>query len=170
MLRTCCVHKVFWMSKQKQKTICVHNMFLTCSELGIFMYWTRNSMNNLSSYCGLVEAKMRASNKYLPVLSIFFRTYAPQSIGAGYPNESDGTLTYGNALRCSCLIYNPNRRNDIWRFGTYMFLHSGWHHLFWNIGIQLMVGEFTSLKGFSASNCDVGRWIFYIFFRFYIFY
>ena len=112
---------------------------------------------------------MRASNKYLPVLSIFFRTYAPQSIGAGYPNESDGTLTYGNALRCSCLIYNPNRRNDIWRFGTYMFLHSGWHHLFWNIGIQLMVGEFTSLKGFSASNCDVGSWIFYIFFCFFIF-
>ena len=30
-LRTCCVHKCFWMSKQKQKTICVHNMFSTCS-------------------------------------------------------------------------------------------------------------------------------------------
>ena len=27
-LRICCVHKLFWMSKQKQKkTICVHNMF-----------------------------------------------------------------------------------------------------------------------------------------------
>jgi len=77
---------------------------------------------------------------FLQFLFHVLATYAPQSIGAGYPNESDGTLTYGNALRCSCLIYNPNRRNDIWRFGTYMFLHSGWHHLFWNIGIQLMVG------------------------------
>ena len=48
--------------KTKQKTICVHNMFLICSELG-----TRNSMNNLSTYCGLVEAKMRASDKYLPL-------------------------------------------------------------------------------------------------------
>ena len=29
--RTCCVQKLFWMSKQKQKTICVHNMFWACS-------------------------------------------------------------------------------------------------------------------------------------------
>ena len=54
------------MSKQKQKTICVHNMFSPCSELGIFMYWTCNSMNNVS-YCGLVDAKIRASDKDLPV-------------------------------------------------------------------------------------------------------
>ena len=37
-------------------------------ELGIFMYWTCNSMNNLSSYCGLVDAKIRASDKDLPVV------------------------------------------------------------------------------------------------------
>ena len=37
-------------------------------ELGIFMYLTCNSMNNLSSYCGLVDAKIRASEKDLPVL------------------------------------------------------------------------------------------------------
>ena len=30
-LRTCCVHKLFWMSKQKQKPICVHNMLSSCS-------------------------------------------------------------------------------------------------------------------------------------------
>ena len=35
-------------------------------ELGIFMYWTCNSMNNLSSYCGLVDTKIRASDKDLP--------------------------------------------------------------------------------------------------------
>ena len=28
-------------------------------ELGIFIYWTCNSMNNLSSYCGLVDEKIR---------------------------------------------------------------------------------------------------------------
>ena len=44
MGRTCFVHK---MSKQKQKQICVHNMFSPCSELGVFMYWTCNSMKNL---------------------------------------------------------------------------------------------------------------------------
>ena len=32
-------------------------------ELGIFMYWTCNSMNNLLSYYGLVDAKIRASDK-----------------------------------------------------------------------------------------------------------
>ena len=29
-LRTCCVQKLFWMPKQKQKTIFVHSMFSTC--------------------------------------------------------------------------------------------------------------------------------------------
>ena len=31
MERTCCAHKLFWMSKQKQKTIFVHKMFWGCS-------------------------------------------------------------------------------------------------------------------------------------------
>jgi hypothetical protein len=42
-------------------------MFSPCSELGIFMYSTGNSMNNLLSYCGLVDAKIRASDIDLPV-------------------------------------------------------------------------------------------------------
>ena len=37
-------------------------------ELGFLMYWTCNSMNNLSSYCGLVDAKISASEKDLPVI------------------------------------------------------------------------------------------------------
>ena len=41
-------------------------------ELGIFMYWTCNSMNNLSSYFGLVDAKIRASEKDLHVLAFFY--------------------------------------------------------------------------------------------------
>ena len=36
-------------------------------ELGIFMHWTCNLMNNLSSYCGLIDSKIRASDKDLPV-------------------------------------------------------------------------------------------------------
>ena len=43
-------------------------------ELGIFMYWTCNSMNNLSSYCGLVDAKIRAFDKDLPVKVLFVQT------------------------------------------------------------------------------------------------
>ena len=65
--RTSCAHKLFWMSKQKQKTIFVHNMFSSCSELVVFMYWTGKSMNNLLSYCGLVDARISDSKRKLPV-------------------------------------------------------------------------------------------------------
>ena len=41
-------------------------VYTTCSELGIFMYWTRNSMNNLLSYYGLVDARISPSDKDLP--------------------------------------------------------------------------------------------------------
>jgi hypothetical protein len=43
------------------------NMFCPYSALVVFMYWTGNSMNNPLSYCGLIGAKTRASDKYLPV-------------------------------------------------------------------------------------------------------
>ena len=55
------------MSKQKQKTIYVHNMFSWCSELVVFMYWTGKSMNNLLSHCGLVDPRISASDKVLPI-------------------------------------------------------------------------------------------------------
>ena len=42
-------------------------VYTICSELVVFMYWTRNSMNNLSSYYGLVDARISASEKDLPV-------------------------------------------------------------------------------------------------------
>ena len=46
-------------------------MYTTCSEFVIFMYWIRNSMNNLLSYCGLVDTRISASEKDLPVLIPF---------------------------------------------------------------------------------------------------
>ena len=49
---------LFWHSKQFLHTI--------CSELVFFLYWTRNTMNNLSSY-GLTEARMTTYEKDLPV-------------------------------------------------------------------------------------------------------
>ena len=50
---------MFWHSEQF--------MYTTCSELVVFMYWTGKSMNNLLSYCGLVDARIRGSDKDLPV-------------------------------------------------------------------------------------------------------
>ena len=40
-------------------------MFSPCSEIRI--YWTCKSMNNCLSYCGLVDARISASEKDLPV-------------------------------------------------------------------------------------------------------
>ena len=42
-------------------------VYTTCTELAIFIYGTRNSINNLLSYCGLVDARISASEKDLPV-------------------------------------------------------------------------------------------------------
>ena len=41
------------------------------SELVVFKYWTRNSMNNLLSYCWLVDVRISASEKDLPVQNRF---------------------------------------------------------------------------------------------------
>ena len=49
------------------RTIFAHNMFSPCSELVVFMYWTGKSMNNLLSYCGLVDPRISACDKDLPV-------------------------------------------------------------------------------------------------------
>ena len=50
------------MSKQKKTFV-----YTTCSELVVFMYWTGKSMNNLLSYCGLVDSRICASDKDLTV-------------------------------------------------------------------------------------------------------
>ena len=47
-----------------RKNFCTQHVFPRF-ELGIFMYWTCN----LLSYCGLVDAKIRASDEDLPVIN-----------------------------------------------------------------------------------------------------
>ena len=51
---------LFWNSKQF--------MYTARSELVVFMYWIGKSMSTLLWYCELVNARIRASNKDLPVL------------------------------------------------------------------------------------------------------
>ena len=58
---TCCVQILFWMSKQK-------NNF--CTQHIVNLYFSGNSMNNLLSYCGLTDARMRVSEKDLSVMSM----------------------------------------------------------------------------------------------------
>ena len=45
--------------------------YTTCSDLVVFMYWTVKSIYNLLSYCGLVDARVSASEKDLPVCASF---------------------------------------------------------------------------------------------------
>ena len=56
-----CIKIVFWFWQSEQF------MYKTCSKLGIFMYWTRNSINDLLLYCGLFYTRISASEKDLPV-------------------------------------------------------------------------------------------------------
>ena len=46
-------------------------MYTTCSQLVFFLYWSQESMNNLSSYCGLTDSRMSNSEKDLPVCKTF---------------------------------------------------------------------------------------------------
>ena len=64
------------MSKQKQF------VYTTCSELVVFKYWTRNSMNNLLSY-GLVDARISSSDKDLPVSMYSVSTLALSRLSPG---------------------------------------------------------------------------------------
>ena len=57
---TCCLQILFWMSKQKQK----NNL---CTRLVVYLHFSWNSMNNILSYCGLTDSRMRASDTDLPV-------------------------------------------------------------------------------------------------------
>lgn len=38
------------------------------------------------------------------------------------------------------LLFNPNKKHEVWRFLTYMFVHSGYFHITFNVLIQLMLG------------------------------
>ena len=69
MRRTCCAHKLFFAFILASRTIFVHNM-----------YWTRNSMNNLLSYFGLVDATKCASDKDLPVQMQWGSLWLPSKV------------------------------------------------------------------------------------------
>ena len=38
------------------------------------------------------------------------------------------------------LLFNPNKKHEVWRFLTYMFVHSGYFHITFNVLIQVSKG------------------------------
>ena len=69
-------------SEQFMNTACSKLVvFMYCfgksmNNLVFYMYWTCNSMNNLLSYCGLVDARISASEIYLPVWDIWTKFFS----------------------------------------------------------------------------------------------
>jgi rhomboid-related protein 1/2/3 len=54
---------------------------------------------------------------------------------------SDEQTTTGVSIPIdSIFIYRPDKRCEIWRFITYMVIHSGYTHLIFNLIVQLLVG------------------------------
>ena len=66
MFRTCCVQKLIFCF-DIQNNICTRHV--------LNVNFSGNSMDNLSSYCGLNDARMRASEKDLPVLCMIFNHF-----------------------------------------------------------------------------------------------
>ena len=58
----CCVQKLFLFCFDIQNNICTQHV--------VNQYLSGNSINNLSSYCGSTDSRMRASEKYLPVINV----------------------------------------------------------------------------------------------------
>ena len=71
--------------------------------------------------------------------------YAGASIGSTYTDNNDSKRDFLDGLGKTPLIYHPCKREQIWRFFTYMLLHADPIHLGFNIGLQLLVGESSTV-------------------------
>ena len=98
-------------------------------------------------------------NAYLPFLTlalifIFISNYAGSSIGSTYTDNHDSKDDFLRGLGKTPLIYHPCKREEIWRFFTYMLLHADPIHLGFNVGLQLLVGEsfYKFLKLENSTN------------------
>ena len=78
-------------------------MYTTCSELVVFMYWTGKSMNNILSYCGLVDPRISASDKDLPVIMDSWQYYKGSKWFLGPPKDQKNSLIIGSL--CSAIKY-----------------------------------------------------------------
>lgn len=55
-------------------------------------------------------------------------------------NKGESVGPNGPVYHEGKLIFNPNRKWEVWRFLTYMFVHSGYFHIIFNLLIQLTLG------------------------------
>ena len=100
--RTCCVQILCWMSKQKQNKI-------FCTQHVLNLYFSGNSMNNILSYCGLTDARMRASEKDLPVKKELLSSPETLTENENLSINSDRTIFHQNSP-----LLNSNKASSNW--------------------------------------------------------
>jgi len=69
----------------------------------------------------------------LQIGAYVYHSYILSSLGAD-------SIPASIAPRCSYLIYKPGRREEVWRYFTYQFVHVGLEHIGFNMLMQLLVG------------------------------
>ncbi|KAL2745905.1 protein rhomboid isoform X2 [Vespula maculifrons] len=92
-------------------------------------FCTRHSENEDASSREIVTFESRIS-----VLSRTLCFFTYYTVIKGEVNPS------GPVPIDSVFIYRPDKRLELWRFAFYMFLHAGWLHLLFNLGVQVIVG------------------------------
>ena len=86
-------------------------MYTTSSELVVFMYWPGESMNNLLSYFGLVDARISTSEKDLPLLPSNLRSLI-QFLKILY----EGAFFHSYFCKISMELCNENLSRCVWKF------------------------------------------------------
>ncbi|KAH8303765.1 hypothetical protein KR018_001540 [Drosophila ironensis] len=89
-------------------------------DIGLLKYEHRKHWPWFILVISVIEIAIFAYDRY---------TMPAQNFGLPVPIPSD-----------SVLVYRPDRRLQVWRFFSYMFLHANWFHLGFNIVIQLFFG------------------------------
>ena len=70
----------------------------------------------------------------------------------GYNSYVGGVGLNGPVFHCSYLIFDPDKREQVWRYLTYMMIHSGIFHAVFNILIQLILGVPLEMVHGKTSN------------------
>merc|ERR1711935_738187 len=82
----------------------------------------------------------------LQIMFYMISNYAGGAIGSTYTDNTEGSRAFLDGLGHTPLIYHPCKREQIWRFFTYMFLHADPVHLSFNVGLQLLVGVVLEME------------------------
>ena len=90
----------------------------------------------------IVPYKYQYQNQYscFPPPVFMLTLSLVQVIVFAYNSTVGGLTLNGPVFHCSRLIFDPDKRTEIWRYITYMLIHSGIFHAIFNILIQLVLG------------------------------